>query len=150
MLIAGMMALIPLVLTAEIYQWTDELGQTHFGDRPPPKSNPKKIEVKINSYESVDVIYSPDWFYHSTDNGSTAAQTVVMYSTAWCKYCKKARSYFEKNKIAFVEYDVETSAKGKQDYMRLGASGVPIILVGKQRMNGFSKKRFQAIYSYKK
>lgn len=142
----GLIAFIQPAHTADIYKWTDEQGHIHFGDRPPAKSNPEKVEVKINSYESVDVIYSPDWFYHTEDNNS-AKHSVVMYSTQWCKYCKKARRYFKDNNIAFTEYDVEKSEKGKQDYKRLGAKGVPIIMIGERRMNGFSIKKFKSIYN---
>ena len=63
---------------------------------------------------------------------------VVLYSTTWCGYCKKARDYFLDQGIAFSEYDVEKSTRGRRDYARLGGKSVPIILVGKTRINGFS------------
>ncbi len=69
-----------------------------------------------------------------------------MYSTSWCGYCKKARRYFTENDIPYVDYDVETSAKGKRDYRKLGARGVPVILVGNKRLNGFSQDSFNKIY----
>ncbi len=42
-----------------------------------------------------------------------------MYSTSWCGYCKKTHDYFNSNNIAFEEYDVETTTKGKRDYEKL-------------------------------
>ncbi len=69
-----------------------------------------------------------------------------MYSTAWCATCKRAKRYFEKNGIPYVEYDIETSAEGRSDYMRLGGRGVPIILVGDRRLNGFSPSAFEKVY----
>ncbi len=48
--------------------------------------------------------------------------------------------------IKYKEYDVEKSAKGKSEYRRLGAKGVPVILVGKRRMNGFSVDGFEKLY----
>jgi hypothetical protein len=36
---------------------------------------------------------------------------------------------------------VERSAQGKQEYRDLQGRGVPIILVGDQRMNGYSQAR---------
>jgi hypothetical protein len=53
----------------------------------------------------------------------------------------KAKAYLAGKDIYFSEYDVETSDIGKQEYRRLGGKGVPIILVGKQRMDGFSSSR---------
>lgn len=71
---------------------------------------------------------------------------VVMYSTDWCGYCKKARDYFRSQNIAFVEYDIEKNPQARRQYDALGAKGVPVILVGDKRMNGFSVSGFQGIY----
>ncbi|MGI9290354.1 MAG: glutaredoxin domain-containing protein [Gammaproteobacteria bacterium] len=69
-----------------------------------------------------------------------------MYSTEWCGVCKKARNYFTANDIPFKEYDVEKSTKGARDYKKLNARGVPVILVGKSRLNGFSSGKFENLY----
>ncbi len=69
-----------------------------------------------------------------------------MYSTVWCGYCKKARRYFKEKGIPFQEYDTETTQKGREDYKKLNGTGVPIILVGKKRMNGFSPSGFERLY----
>jgi len=45
-----------------------------------------------------------------------------------------------------VSYDIETSKKGKRDFIKLKARGVPVILVGKKRMNGFDVRKFEAMY----
>jgi glutaredoxin len=72
---------------------------------------------------------------------------VKMYATAWCPYCAKARAYFERRKIAYVEVDIEKSRDGRAEYDKLGARGVPVILVGQQRMNGFSEARLSQLLS---
>src|SRR5678815_1504103 len=63
---------------------------------------------------------------------------VKMYATSWCPYCAKARAYFARRGIAYVEVDIEKSREGRSEYDRLGARGIPVIFVGQQRMNGFS------------
>jgi glutaredoxin len=70
---------------------------------------------------------------------------VIMYSTRWCPYCRKARAYFEGHKIAYVEYDVEASAENRQQFEALKGRGVPLILVGDKRMEGFSARSFEAL-----
>ena len=62
-----------------------------------------------------------------------------MYATSWCPYCAKARAYFARRGIAYVEIDIEKSREGRAEYDRLGARGIPVILVGSQCMNGFSE-----------
>ena len=126
-------------VTAEIYKWIDEQGNVHFTDRPPPNQVTEKIEVKINSYISPNIV-DVDRLFGKTNK-------VIMYSTSWCGYCKKARAYFNSNNIPFNEYDVETTIKGKRDYEKLGGDGVPIILMGNKRMNGFSVEKFKRFYN---
>lgn len=124
--------------TAEIYKWVDEQGNVHFTDQPPPNQTTEKIEVKINSYTSPKIV--------DVDRLFGKSNKLVMYSTSWCGYCKKARNYFIANNIAFEEYDVENTNKGKRDYDKLGGGGVPIILMGNKRMNGFSVHKFKRFY----
>jgi len=69
-----------------------------------------------------------------------------MYSAVWCVICKQARRYFKKNGIAFKEYDIEKSIKGRRDYKRLNGRGVPIIMVGGKRLNGFDPKSFKTAH----
>ena len=130
-------------LGAEIHKWVDEHGNVHFGDRPPADAATTAVDVRPNVYSSPSIEALADVF---TKNAAEADQRVVLYSTTWCGYCRKARNYFRQQGIAFDEYDVENSAKGKQDYARLGARGVPVILVGGQRLNGFSVEAFDRLY----
>lgn len=65
------------------------------------------------------------------------SDVAVMYATEWCPYCAKAREYFSKNSIKYVEIDVEKSSDGMHDYKALDSSGYPLIYVGLNRMQGF-------------
>lgn len=132
---------------AEIYRWTDENGQVHFGDARPQERESEKITVRVNTYTSPSIENHSKIF----DSNSKSPQgskniKVVMYSASWCDVCKKARKYFKQNNIAFVEYDVETSEKGKRAFKKLNGKGVPIILVNNKRMNGFSPNHFQSLF----
>lgn len=140
---AAMLLIVSSQPMADIYSWKDAQGQTHFGDRPPPESQARVLELRINTYSAPEV--------KPFDSRSLAAdqRSVVMYSTAWCGVCKAAKRYFRGKNIPFKEYDVETSEKGKRDFKRLEGQGVPIILVGNQRMHGFSASRFESIYQPK-
>lgn len=134
--------ILPSYVTSEIYSWTDENGKVHFSDKPSVQHESKEVEVKVNTYEAVTY---ENFSFESTKVKKTNKK-VVMYSTIWCGMCKKAKRYFKENKIKYKEYDVETTSKGKRDYKKLDGKGVPIILVGDQRMNGFSEAGFQFLY----
>lgn len=127
---------------SEIYKWKDGNGRTHFSDRPPENHKAVEVKLKINSYTNTNFVSTPFSFSKQLDNN----KQVMMYSTAWCPTCRKAKAYFNERGIDFEEYDVETSEKGKRDFKELNGKGVPIILVGEKRLNGFSKSAFNAIH----
>ena len=127
---------LPNTAFAEIFKWVDDNGKVHYTDKRPAAHDSEKIEVKINTYKAVT--YSKSKF----DTG----RKVVMYSTSWCAYCKKAKRYFNKHGIRFIEYDIEKNPEARKKFKEMGGTGVPVILVGKKRMNGFSETGFEKIY----
>jgi len=68
---------------------------------------------------------------------------VIMYATAWCGYCKKARQYFVANGIDFVEYDIEKDRAAKRDFDTLLGSGTPLLYQGYTRVSGFDQRRIE-------
>jgi glutaredoxin len=69
-----------------------------------------------------------------------------MYSAEWCGVCKRAKSYFQENAIAFNEKDIDKSGAARREFAELGGRGVPLILVGKRKLSGFSAASFEKIY----
>lgn len=122
--------------TADVYKWTDEKGIIHYSDKKPENQEVVEIVGGTRTYESVSYDTS------SVDTG----KDVIIFSTSWCGTCKKAKTYMRRQGIPFTEYDIERSARGKSLYKQLDATGVPVILVGKERMNGFSEAGFKRIY----
>ncbi len=138
-------AWLPLVLSilamttadaGSIYRWVDDKGRIHFTDAPPGNVGAEEVEVKVITYTAPPVISATD---------GPSSKQVIIYSTEWCGVCKTAKAYFRSKNIAFKEYDVEKSPKGRRDYKRLKGNGVPLILVGNQRMSGFSSSHFEAM-----
>ncbi len=149
--LAACVLFVGLSAHGEIYKWTDEQGRVHFSDKAPEAGVVEPIgdQLIINSYQGSEVTTAD--FLDQRDaqrreKASLKRPPVVMYSAVWCGVCKCARQFFKANNIPFSEYDVETSAKGKKDFARLKGRGVPVILIGKKRMNGFDKPRFKQLY----
>lgn len=111
-----------------VYKWTDADGRVHFGDRPPEGAAAQ--EVKIRSFDGPAEVTSV--------GGDTVDRSVTLLSATWCGVCKRAKEHLRARGVSFTEHDVEKSGIGKSEYKRLNGKGVPIILVGQQRMNGFS------------
>jgi len=146
--------LISLSFTAntEVYKWLDETGRTYFSDQPPLNQKSENIEIaEIVTYSSAfvvdnDAVIEQRSVDDKTNTRNYRRKKVVIYSAAWCGVCTTAKNYFNKNKIPFREFDIDKSRKGKIDFKKLKARGVPVILVGKKRLNGFNISKFESIY----
>jgi glutaredoxin len=130
-LIAGTTAAVP-----DMYKWIDENGKVHYTDSPPPGKKAKKLDLKINSISGPPVVSS---FSSPTSSANAGMAKVKLYTTTWCGYCKKAKAYLQARGTPFQEIDVENSAQGQSEFSALGGRGVPVILVGNQRMDGYSE-----------
>lgn len=137
---------------AEVYKWVDKSGRTHFSDQAPLNIESENIDLgEIVTYTSAKVVDNETDVTGTPNEDKAKAKKyrrkkVVMYSAAWCGVCTKAKRYFKKNRIPFKEYDIDKSKKGRSDFKKLKARGIPVILVGKKRLNGFNIKKFESIY----
>jgi glutaredoxin len=69
--------------------------------------------------------------------------TVEIYVTSWCGYCSKALSYMKSRGISHVAYDIEKDDDAMKRYRELGGRGVPLIIIGQNRMSGFSAESLE-------
>jgi glutaredoxin len=142
-LVAALLAVFAACAAAQVYTWKDKDGKVHYGDRPPAEV--KTEEVKIRSYDTP----SPpqDWskVLRAKAPTAAAAQGVTMYMAEWCGVCRRARSYFAANRIAYTEIDIEKSDAGRREFQALGGRGVPLIVADGKVMRGFSPEGFQRL-----
>ena len=137
---------------AEVFKWTDENGQVHYSDKKP--ENQRVIEIKIKPHVQAPLISPTDLSETpNTDESEPAVtkpykkkQKVTMYAASWCGYCKKARTYFKKNKISYTEYDIEKNASANKRYEKLGGVGVPLLVAKRKTMQGFNVAQFESWY----
>jgi glutaredoxin-like YruB-family protein len=66
---------------------------------------------------------------------------ITLYSARNCPHCRRARQYLEHKGLRFQELDVERNARAQKAFARLGARGVPVILIGETRIDGFDRRR---------
>ena len=68
-----------------------------------------------------------------------------MFTTATCPACRSAKEYFARKGVPYEERDVNGSPATMQEFQRLGGRGVPLILVGDEKMEGFSAQRLDQL-----
>ena len=66
-----------------------------------------------------------------------------MYTTARCPACVAAKAYLSRRGVRYEERDVNRSSEARQEFQSLGGRGVPLIVVGTERMEGFNAQRFE-------
>lgn len=134
---------------AEIYKWTDENGLTQFSNIKP--KNTTVETVNVYSYQTAINTDEETSSHHSStkipSNYLTRSKKALIYSTQWCNYSKKTKKHFRENNIAYINYDIEISQSARKRYKKLRTTIIPIILVGKKRINGFSVDRFNSFYN---
>ena len=132
--ITGLLVLsLSLGVAAEsVYKWKDDRGRVHYSNEPPPaETQAQKVKLVIPSFGGPTTV--------SQVEGRRSG--VVMYGTSSCGYCRAARNYLNARGVPYTDIDVESSDAARAEFQRLGGRGVPVILVGNQRMDGFSAER---------
>lgn len=71
---------------------------------------------------------------------------IVMYSTSWCGYCRKARSVLDQLAVSYDDFDVEKSDAARSSKNRLDPDcGVPLIDFGGELVCGFSEPKIRQL-----
>ncbi|HLF98718.1 MAG TPA: glutaredoxin domain-containing protein [Methylococcaceae bacterium] len=137
---AALLALFACSLpaVAEIYRWTDPSGKVHYTERKP-------ADRAGGEAESLQGSAGVSFVGGGNATGATPTVKVRMFMTRSCPYCKKAKAFLQKRGIPYEELDIEASSRAKAEYDRLGGRGVPVILVGEQRLDGFDARSMERI-----
>ncbi|MBI1891167.1 MAG: glutaredoxin family protein [Burkholderiales bacterium] len=137
-------------LAQTLYKSVGPDGRITYSDRPP-------VEGKIQKTLTFDNLPSSSLPAPTSSQleqarkpqaaaPSTARGQVVLFSAAWCGYCKKAKAYLASRGVAYREFDVDTT-EGKAEFVRAGGSrGIPLILAGDHRLQGFSQEAYDAVF----
>ncbi len=71
---------------------------------------------------------------------------VLIYSTQTCQYCKTAKEFFERNNIAYEEFDVFNDLEKRREMMqKSGQMGVPVFDIDNEIIVGFNKPKISSI-----
>lgn len=115
---------------AVVYKIVGADGRVSYTDKEPEATSTEKTEkLKLQTYTGAP----------SVSSMKDAVKRVTILSAQWCGQCTRAKAYMKSRKIDFEEWDVDKSDYARAKMNELGAKGVPVILVGKQKMVGFSE-----------
>ncbi len=70
---------------------------------------------------------------------------VVVYSSSTCPYCVMAKEYLEEKGIPYVEKNIQTDKSARNELMKMGHMGVPVLIIDGEEVVGFDKPRIDQL-----
>ncbi len=149
--LAGAAAVSHVSAQTMLYKSVGADGQTIYSDHPPGEGHAaKKLTFKDlpSSPLSASTLAFIEQLRQSAASHAVSALAgdVVLFSTAWCGYCKKAKAYLADKGIAYREVDIETSTGAVAYAQAGGQQGVPLLLAKGQRVVGFSLDAYDTLF----
>ncbi len=130
------------VESRNISGWVDKQLMKRSGEQPLFTEAPAPSVARTPRPKLALVKPLPSRLSNPATDGSSTGR-VVLYSASWCPYCDKARAYFHRTGVAFDEYDMEASSKGRLDYEAMNGDGIPIVLVNNHKIVGWKQAEFE-------
>jgi len=154
-----LIAAFAVPLSAAVYTWKDENGNTVISTSPPPGSEPASVSEEKGTPSAREAEWKGVTPGPRTPAAPTPATTarrqageqrgysdirVIMYKTEWCPYCKKARNELNELGVALIEYDIERDRDKYEEMLAKGGSSVPFIDVEGIYVRGYSASAIKA------
>jgi len=132
-----------------VYKSVGPDGKVVYSDSPPvdgKNARKLKFDKLPASPLPAPARASVDQLKRSSSTAVPVTTAVVLYSASWCGYCKAAKAYLGARGIAYREIDVDTES-GQAAYAQAGGgNGIPLLVAGGQRVQGFSQAAYDALF----
>jgi len=141
-------------LAGTIYKSVTPDGRVVFSDQQPREGRLEKVmqfkgqpasDIPASTLSEIERLKKAG--INPATDSAIASKDLILYSATWCGYCKKAKSYLAGKGISYREVDIDTNY-GKVAFAEVrGGRGVPLMLSGTKRMQGFSKEGYDAFFA---
>lgn len=139
LLVAGLATAFAVAAATNVYRWVGNDGKVHFSDTPPPQDARSVSQRQMGGgyVESLQLPYATQV--------AMKRNPVALYTSDACKEaCDRARELLSNRGIPFTEHHVRTSADVEALRKIAGAPEVPLLLVGDNKLRGYSEGGWQA------
>lgn len=70
---------------------------------------------------------------------------VIIYSSDSCGYCVAAKQYLNENNIEYTEKNIGNDMEARNELIKMGHMGVPVLLVDGEEVVGFDKPKLDEL-----
>ena len=130
-------------------------GKIVYSDRPPAEGRIEKTITFENLPSSTLPKQTSSYVEQLKKLRASAPvvasrESIVLYSATWCGYCAKAKAYLAGKGISYEEIDIDSN-EGKASFAQAGGGkGIPLLLAGGQRVQGFSAAAYDELFANRK
>ncbi len=109
----------------------------------PPKAPPTAPKKPVLVLTDADVGHVAP----GTTAATSSREPIVLYTTSWCGYCRKARALLTALGEDFEDKDIEKSAAARLEYTEKGNgySGIPLIDIDGTLLRGFNETKIRRL-----
>ncbi len=76
---------------------------------------------------------------------------VIVFTSPYCSWCKRVKSYLHQNRIRFTEVDVTKNSSAVRDIVRrTGQQGIPVTLVNNRPVIGFDRAKLDRLLNIRR
>jgi len=151
-------SLIAAAQGQNVYKSIGPDGKTVYSDKPPAEGRIEKTmkfeNLPSSALPAASLSYVEQLRRFRASSPAKKPDSVVagvvLYSAAWCGYCKKAKAYLVAKSIPYQEIDIDTNDGMRAFAQAGGGRGVPLLLADGQRVQGFSPAAYDALFAGRK
>jgi glutaredoxin 3 len=126
------------------FQYVDETGRVRFAstlDEVPERQ--RSTAGRISLEQPTARAQAPRQVLSTSQPATNSKPKVVLYTTESCPWCKRAIAFFDKTGQEYENKDVEHDDDARDEYLKItnGNTGVPVVVIGDQWMQGWNEVR---------
>lgn len=122
---------------AGLYKVVGADGKISYTDQKPLAQSAKAEKLDTRTYAATPMA--------ARNENAAVAEKVTLFTAKSCQLCDEAKAYMASRRITYQEWDVDKSNYARAKLAEFGADSVPVILVGREKMVGFSEARLDAM-----
>ena len=135
---------------APMLRYTDVDGSTHMVRSLARVPEPYRADAVVVGRGNVSRVSIPtptavafqDWQPDPNPNRSK----VVLYSAPWCGACKRAKRHLIRQRVPYVERDIESDRSAARDLKRLlGRIAIPLLDVNGRYVSGYRRDVYDRV-----